>query len=340
MSALSAPPSTLPQPPSKPAKVGKRYVVPKINAESYPTFTQAVLAFLRAEHAMGWSSSPPQDLGWRALKELWGITPSHFDATILSFLQRKSPAVQQHLLLAFCTTNLTNVKNLSAFLSFTLHQLREGPPVCLFYLAGCCPNCGSCEFQHPGPTPGWMTLYKRWSVTLQDFDYLVLNAVFQHSPAEQDLIMYRLARMKLKSIKNLSALLFSLIQQLEQQGPSKTTQRKAGAQRRQQQQSEDSEGLNACAGSQTTTPGSTDGSVGSESEGLSSDEAPADACDLDGPRVDPPGQDVAPMDEYWQRMHTLQRQLWVLLQDAAEAGLDVDLDLVREAAPTLGLPLP
>eukprot|EP00667_Euglena_gracilis_P032811 EG_transcript_51321 len=116
---MSAPPA-IPAPPAAAATAGanakpaKRHVAPQINAASYPTFTQAVLAFLRAEHARGWASFPPQDLGWRALKELWNVTPSHFDATILSFLQRKSATVQQHLLLAFATTNLTHVKNLSA----------------------------------------------------------------------------------------------------------------------------------------------------------------------------------------------------------------------------------
>eukprot|EP00667_Euglena_gracilis_P008605 EG_transcript_8728 len=160
--------------------------------------------------------------------------------------------------------------------------------------------------------------------------------------------------MKLKSIKNLSALLFSLIQQLEQQGGPKAPapQRKGPTAPRQRPPPRTAALVPPAAAeagaewpravSPATTALSSDSSLG-ESDGLSSDEAPCDGGELRGawaglPAGQPEWTPMAPTADYWPRMQALQQQLSALLRDAAETGLDLDMDLLREAAPTLGLP--
>ena len=42
-------------------------------------------------------------------------------------------------------------------------------------------------------TTGWKVLWRRWKVSWQDFDYLVLNSLFQKTGAEQEEILKHLA---------------------------------------------------------------------------------------------------------------------------------------------------
>jgi hypothetical protein len=186
---------------------------PIIKARSFPCCTQAVLHFLRTEakNGLGYSLHY-DDLGWKSLQQIWNIIPANLDSAALSYLHMKPHYLQQHILLTLCTTNLGNVKNLSAFMSCVVHKLETPFPVCLGFLAGCCEDA-HCNFLHPVVTTGWKNLWERWQVGWQDFDYLVLNSLFQKTTPEQEDILEHLANMKLKNINNLSALLSSVIQQ-------------------------------------------------------------------------------------------------------------------------------
>eukprot|EP00667_Euglena_gracilis_P002279 EG_transcript_2279 len=215
-----------PQSPASPASVSPLSGTPtgyqkSSRSRAFPSCTQAVLRFLR-EVAPTVSGA----VGWEALQQLWNISPTHFDSAVLSYLHMKPQYLQQHILLTFATTNLTHVKNLSAFLSCVIQKLETPSPLCLFFLADCCHTEG-CKFLHPDATAGWQVLWKNWQVGLQDFDYLVLNSLFQKPLPMQEDILGHLSNMKLKNINNLSALLSSVIQQHEKTQPAGARRSKA-----------------------------------------------------------------------------------------------------------------
>eukprot|EP00667_Euglena_gracilis_P017229 EG_transcript_18128 len=325
----------MPEGRNAPATQRRRRAPPPANAptiapQSRPTFTLAVLQFLRAELTSS-PTLPIEGLGWKAVQALWGLLPPHFDPVVLSHLALKPPPLQQQILLAFATANIATVQNPSGFLMRVLQTLEVGKPVCLLYLAGGCPRDSNCPFLHPGFSRGWQTLWTRWRARLEDFDYLVLNALFQQPVEQQNRILWRLASMRLKSVKNASALLSSIIQQAEQDPLRSMTQPTPLPVRL-----------------PDTLPASTPDqcpSVSSSSCGAP-DPPPADppraVIPADVLRATPSeGAEGRPRDEvYWnpeftRRLEMLQRVLCELLQDARQAGLDVDMDLMREALPGL-----
>ena len=94
---------------------------------------------------------------------MWGITSSHMDNAVLSYLNVKPHPVQQHILLTLSAVDLRKVNNLSAFVSRLIHDLEMSQPLCLGFLAGCCED-QCCKFLHPVTTTGWKVLWERWQV--------------------------------------------------------------------------------------------------------------------------------------------------------------------------------
>ena len=174
--------------------------------------TGAVLQSLRALA----SKKPTGNRGWQVLQQLWGIGLRDFDGAVLAHLATKPKQHQQHVLLAFATTDLGKVKNLSAFFyRFMTEQDLSQSVVCLSYLAGCCTQGLCCKFAHPPLVPGWQVLWEQWQVGFADLDYLVLDAIFQKPRAHQDRVLHYLAHSKLRNARNLSALFSSVLQQFE-----------------------------------------------------------------------------------------------------------------------------
>jgi hypothetical protein len=198
---------------------------PVIKARSFPCCTQVVLQFLRAEAKGNFGYLLHYDnLGWKALQQVWNIIPADLDSAALSYLHTKPHYLQQHILLALCAADLARVKKLSAFMSCVVHKLERPFVVCLGFLAGCCDDANQCPFLHPAVTTGWRNLWEKWRVGWQDFDYLVLNSLFQKHTQEQEDILEYLANMKLKNINNLSAVLSTVIQQHDK-NPNPTSPR-------------------------------------------------------------------------------------------------------------------
>eukprot|EP00667_Euglena_gracilis_P004233 EG_transcript_4250 len=173
------------------------------------------LAVLQEIQAAGEGYLAVGRFGWRVLQRLWNITPAHFDEVALTYLHAQTPALQQHTLLTVATANLHDVKNLSAFLSSLLQEAEEASPVCLGFLAGCSHASEGCPFGHPKATAGWKLLQKRWHVGMLDFDYLVLNRLLLKPRRMQDEVLRCLACMKLREVRNVSALLASTLRQCE-----------------------------------------------------------------------------------------------------------------------------
>lgn len=196
--------------PTRPAAgVRKTNRAPVIKPRSFPCHTQAVLQHIQADEL---AFKEAVDFGWKVLQQQWNVNPDNVDTGALSYLRSKPSHLQQHVLLVLATTKLGNVKNLSAFLTTLILEMETAPPVCLGFLAGCCSEPGECLFSHPEFTNGWKVLWRRWKVSWQDFDYLVLNSLFQRTCAEQEEILKHLATMKLTEVHNLSALLSSVIE--------------------------------------------------------------------------------------------------------------------------------
>eukprot|EP00667_Euglena_gracilis_P018863 EG_transcript_20112 len=170
--------------------------------------TQAVLREVSAA-GPGYFAVP--SLGWDVLHRLWGLTAAAFDATALARLGLQPPFVQHHVLLMLSTTAVAAVRNLSAFLSCLVQSVSERVPVCLGFIAGCCHKDRGCPFAHPARVPAWDLLQERWQVGWPDFNYLVLNALLLRPEAQQAEILHSLVRMKLKRVRNPSALLASVI---------------------------------------------------------------------------------------------------------------------------------
>eukprot|EP00667_Euglena_gracilis_P018184 EG_transcript_19286 len=157
--------------------------------------------------------------GWRVMRKLWNVTPADFDNAALLSFSKQPVHIQLHVLLTLATNDLRKVKNLSAFLSYLLHEQEVGTSVCLALLAGCCHKGDRCTFLHPTVAPGWQKLQERWHVGWLDFDYLVLNSLLQKPADRQDDILWRLGSMRLKAVRNLSAVLASVIAQCEKRPP-------------------------------------------------------------------------------------------------------------------------
>lgn len=152
------------------------------------------------------------NLGWEALQRMWNVGPSNLDTAVLSCLSNKPLRAQEHILLSFAAIDLSNVKNLSAYLNCLVKEHDTTRQVCLYFLAGLCSEEIGCTWVHPVNSKGWDTLRDTWQVTYQDLDYTVLNFLCKKSNEEQDHILLSLAAMDLRGINNLSAYLSSMIQ--------------------------------------------------------------------------------------------------------------------------------
>ena len=117
--------------------------------------TGLVLQALRALASL----TPTNNRGWQVLQHLWNLEPKDFDVAVLSHLLTKPKHQQEHILLAFATTDLGKVKNLSAFLYRFMSEQDLSESVCLCYLAGCCPEGSNCKFTHPPVAAGWKVTY-------------------------------------------------------------------------------------------------------------------------------------------------------------------------------------
>eukprot|EP00667_Euglena_gracilis_P007676 EG_transcript_7757 len=190
-----------------------RQEAPTVQPHSYPLHTQEVLRRIQAAREDFGRQAP--ELGWRVVGAMWGVTPAHLDSAALRYLRLQPPALQQHVLLTLATSKVRNVKNLSAFLSQLLHDADAAPPLCLGFLAGCCPSAARCAFLHPEERAGWRQVWDRWGVTWRDFDYLVLNALYRRPAAQQEAVLWHLSDMKLRAIHNLSALLASVLRRFD-----------------------------------------------------------------------------------------------------------------------------
>eukprot|EP00668_Euglena_longa_P040507 GGOE01053331.1.p1 GENE.GGOE01053331.1~~GGOE01053331.1.p1 ORF type:complete len:372 (-),score=19.53 GGOE01053331.1:119-1234(-) len=151
-------------------------------------------------------------LGWEALHSIWNVGPSNLDSAVLSCLNTKPLRSQEHILLSFAAIDLSNVKNLSAYLNCLVKEHDTTRQVCLYFLAGLCTEEKGCTWVHPVNTRGWDTLRDKWQITFKDLDYTVLNFLCKKTTEEQDNILASLAALDLRSIHNLSAYLSSMIQ--------------------------------------------------------------------------------------------------------------------------------
>lgn len=168
----------------------------------------AVLQLLQ-EHGPNRSSV---NLGWEALQRIWNVGPPNLDHAVLSCLSAKPPRSQEHILLSFAAIDLSNVKNLSAYLNCLVKEHDTTRQVCLYFLAGLCTEDKACTWVHPVNTKGWDSLRDSWQITYKDLDYTVLNFLCKKNTEEQDNILTSLAGMDLRGIHNLSAYLSSMIQ--------------------------------------------------------------------------------------------------------------------------------
>eukprot|EP00668_Euglena_longa_P026601 GGOE01033298.1.p1 GENE.GGOE01033298.1~~GGOE01033298.1.p1 ORF type:complete len:532 (+),score=109.05 GGOE01033298.1:227-1597(+) len=124
---------------------------------------------------------------------------------------------QTHILLMVATMDLRQVKNLSALLNTLISEHNMAKPVCFAFLVEHCHKGDGCVFFHPMVAPGWMVLKRKWQLSWLDFDYPVMNVFLQKPLALQNKILIRFSRMRLRSINNLSAMLYSLISQVNRQ---------------------------------------------------------------------------------------------------------------------------
>ena len=173
-----------------------------------------------------------KNYGWEALQQIWNVGPWNLDGAVLACLSTKEPIFQEHTLLSFASIDLSNVKNMSAYLNCLLKEHDTSPQVCLYFLAGLCEN-HNCPWVHPVNTRGWNALRDNWNVTYKEMDYTVLNFLSKKSVDEQDDILASLAAMDLRSINNLSAYLSSMIHKYDsfQSGGSSTPPHSKGGRR-------------------------------------------------------------------------------------------------------------
>lgn len=151
------------------------------------------------------------NLGWEALDRIWNVGPSSLDHAVLSTLITKPARAQEHILLSLAAIDLSNVKNLSAYLNCLVREHDGTRQVCLYFLAGLCTE-EKCTWVHPVNTRGWNALRDNWNVTYKVMDYTVLNFLCKKNIDEQDEILVSLANLNLRGINNLSAYLSSMIQ--------------------------------------------------------------------------------------------------------------------------------
>eukprot|EP00667_Euglena_gracilis_P010543 EG_transcript_10741 len=152
------------------------------------------------------------NLGWEALRGIWKLGPNNLDSAVLSCLSMKPLRSQEHILLSFAAIDLSNVKNLSAYLNCLVKEHDTTRQVCLYFLAGLCTEEKGCTWVHPVNTRGWDALRDKWQITYKDLDYTVLNFLCKKTTEEQDNILASLAALDLRGIHNLSAYLSSMIQ--------------------------------------------------------------------------------------------------------------------------------
>eukprot|EP00906_Rhabdomonas_costata_P023149 RCo033327 len=76
--------------------------------------------------------------GWAALREIWNIVPSDMDAAVLAELALKPALAQDELLLGFAAVDLSEIRNLSAYLTSVMKEHEAYPHVCLRSLVGLC----------------------------------------------------------------------------------------------------------------------------------------------------------------------------------------------------------
>eukprot|EP00668_Euglena_longa_P009351 GGOE01011284.1.p1 GENE.GGOE01011284.1~~GGOE01011284.1.p1 ORF type:complete len:522 (-),score=70.57 GGOE01011284.1:1534-3069(-) len=181
------------------------------NSRRHISHTMAVMQEIQV-FGDGWASS--SHFGWDVLHKLWDIQPDSFDHAALTKLATQPIHAQQHVLLTVATMDVRKVKNLSALMNTLISEFYITKPVCFAFLAGHCREAG-CVFFHPVKAPGWMTVEHKWQLSWLDFDYSVMNVLLQKPLAMQDKILWRFSLMRLRSIHNLSALLYSVISQCE-----------------------------------------------------------------------------------------------------------------------------
>eukprot|EP00668_Euglena_longa_P042969 GGOE01056899.1.p1 GENE.GGOE01056899.1~~GGOE01056899.1.p1 ORF type:complete len:508 (-),score=73.33 GGOE01056899.1:171-1667(-) len=201
--------------PATPPVKSHQYGIPHPSvAQKKKSHTRAVLQEIQA-FGDGWASS--SQFGWDVLRKLWDIEPASFDSAALKQLAAQPIHVQQHVLLTVATMDVQKVKNLSALMHTLTSENNAGKPVCLAYLAGLCYKGNECAFCHPIQALGWKTLECKWQVSWLDFDYSVMNVLLRKPLAMQDKILMRFSSMRLWSIHNLSAMLYSIITQFEKE---------------------------------------------------------------------------------------------------------------------------
>eukprot|EP00997_Jenningsia_sp_PLL12_P006479 NODE_3028_length_827_cov_65.272494_g2515_i0.p1 GENE.NODE_3028_length_827_cov_65.272494_g2515_i0~~NODE_3028_length_827_cov_65.272494_g2515_i0.p1 ORF type:complete len:189 (-),score=44.92 NODE_3028_length_827_cov_65.272494_g2515_i0:261-779(-) len=134
----------------------------------------------------------------------------------------------EHILLSFAAIDLSYVVNLSAYINCLIKEHDTTTQICLYFLAGMCPRGNQCPYVHPCNGPGWDLLEQRWGITFRDFDFTVLNYLSKKPTTHQDAILTDLADANLRSVKNLSAYLSSVIQKAEQPRSHKGRRRHEG----------------------------------------------------------------------------------------------------------------
>ena len=97
--------------------------------------------------------------GWQVINHIWGISQRDFDQAALAHFFMKDRCYQQHLLLAFASTDLGRVKNLSAFFFNFMSEHDLTDSFCLSHLAGCCPRGRKCHFSHVTLVNGWQVFF-------------------------------------------------------------------------------------------------------------------------------------------------------------------------------------
>eukprot|EP01010_Urceolus_cornutus_P001659 NODE_221_length_1981_cov_311.202381_g176_i0.p1 GENE.NODE_221_length_1981_cov_311.202381_g176_i0~~NODE_221_length_1981_cov_311.202381_g176_i0.p1 ORF type:complete len:462 (-),score=105.97 NODE_221_length_1981_cov_311.202381_g176_i0:548-1933(-) len=198
------------------------------------TCTERVLRVLQANTEARKASS----CGWKALREIWKLGSEELDAHVLSYLNNKAIEQREQILLSFAAIDLSGVKNLSAYLNCLIKEHETTNQVCFHFLAGLCGSTDEvCKYVHPVRTKGWIALNERWNVSYKDLDYAVLNYLCKKPVEQQNEILLLLADMNLRTVKNLSAYLSSLIQkhenralrkQLAREGLNRNTPTKGG----------------------------------------------------------------------------------------------------------------
>jgi hypothetical protein len=154
--------------------------------------------------------------GWRALRLIWGITPSEFDQVALTELRSKPPNTQERTLLAMASIDLSSVHNLSAFLYSLMREYERNTQICIHFLAGVCADSVlNCGYVHPTGTAGWNRLLVQWNKSYKDFDYAVLSYLSKLTPHARDQILMEFSSTNLSTVKNLSAALSQMIRRVE-----------------------------------------------------------------------------------------------------------------------------